>query len=143
MPDDFDGAKLALVHGDAIVVILRDDNPGILYPDMWDFAGGAREGAEGPEETALRETREELGLVLTEDRLIWSCREESNIGQPVWCFAAEIAKRELSTIRLGDEGQCWKLMAISDFLSNPRAIPSLKRRLRLYLAWCAQNRCPT
>ncbi len=140
MHDDSDGAKLALVHWDAIVVILRDDIPGIPDPAMWDFAGGARDGAESPAETALRETREELGLVLSEDRLIWSCREEREVGRSVWFFAAEITEEELGTIRLGDEGQRWQLMPIGEFLSHPLAIPSLKRRLRRFLDLRDQNR---
>jgi len=140
MPDDFDGAKLALLHGESVVAILRDDRNDIPHPDMWDFAGGGREGAERPEETALRETLEELSLELAEDRLLWSCRENRVESAQVWFFAAEITETELGTLRLGNEGQSWRLIPISDFLSCSRAIPSLKRRLRLFLKWRDQKR---
>ena len=142
MPVDFDGAKLALVHPDGIVTILRDDRNDIPHPGMWDFAGGGREGAERPEETVLRETWEELGLKLGEDRLLWSICEDRENSAQVWFFVAEITDTDLRSIRLGDEGQRWHLMPVGDFLSDPLAIPSLKRRLRLFLKWRDQNRCP-
>ena len=140
MTTNFDGAKLALVHRDDVVTILLDDKNDIAYPGQWDFAGGGREGDERPEDTALRETREELGIELTEDRLLWSCREDREDGSEVWLFAAELLETEVGAIRLGHEGQCWRLMPLSDFLSNPNAIPSLKRRLQLYLDWRDQKR---
>lgn len=140
MTIDFDGAKLALIYRNAVVSILRDDREGIPHPGMWDFAGGGREGGERPEETAIRETQEELGLRLAEDRLLWSCREDREDSAEVWFFAAEITESELTTLRLGDEGQCWRLMPTPQFLSNPMAIPSLKRRLRHFLTWRDQNR---
>lgn len=37
---DFSGCKIALLYGDTILTILRDDIPTIPYPNMWDFPGG-------------------------------------------------------------------------------------------------------
>ena len=37
---DFSGCKIALLHGDTILTILRDDISTIPYPNMWDFPGG-------------------------------------------------------------------------------------------------------
>lgn len=45
---DFSGCKIALLHGDTILTILRDDIPTIPYPNMWDFPGGGREKDETP-----------------------------------------------------------------------------------------------
>jgi len=66
----FSGAKLALFLGVDLLVILRDDRPDIPYPGHWDFPGGGREGQETPEACALRETREEVGLVLRPSELV-------------------------------------------------------------------------
>ncbi len=47
-----------------ILLLLRDDNPDILYPDMWDIPGGHVEQNETPEECISREMKEEMGLNL-------------------------------------------------------------------------------
>ena len=57
MTEPFLGAKLAILVGDRIITILRDDIPTIPWPGHWDLPGGAREGAETPEETVLRELK--------------------------------------------------------------------------------------
>lgn len=41
-------------------MLLRDDKPGIPYPDTWDLPGGHMEGGELPRECICREMREEL-----------------------------------------------------------------------------------
>ncbi len=44
---------------------LRGSDPGIYAGGMWGIFGGHMEQGETPEETAIREIEEELGLVLT------------------------------------------------------------------------------
>ncbi len=41
---DFTGVKFALLVGKNILVILRDNKPGIPWPNMWELPGGGREG---------------------------------------------------------------------------------------------------
>jgi 8-oxo-dGTP diphosphatase len=41
-------------------MLLRDDKPGIPYPNMWDLPGGHLEKGEGPREGICREMQEEL-----------------------------------------------------------------------------------
>jgi len=43
---------------------LRDNKPGIPFPNHWDLIGGHVEDGETPEEALLREFKEELGLDL-------------------------------------------------------------------------------
>ena len=62
MTEPFLGAKLALLVGDRIVTILRDDIPTIPWPGHWDLPGGGREGDETPETCVLRELEEELAI---------------------------------------------------------------------------------
>jgi 8-oxo-dGTP diphosphatase len=45
-----------------VLLLLRDDNSEILYPNMWDIPGGNVENDENPEETVKREMIEEMGL---------------------------------------------------------------------------------
>ncbi len=47
-----------------ILLYLRDNKPGIPFPDHWDLIGGHVEDGESPEEALIREFKEELDLDL-------------------------------------------------------------------------------
>lgn len=131
--DDFSGAKLAVFLGRNLLVILRDDKPEIPYPGHWDLPGGGREGGESPVACALRETREEVGLVLQPENLVWSRAYRQPHGL-VWFYAAPLPAAAAGDIRFGDEGQGWALMAPQDYCAHPLAVPPFASRLREYLA---------
>lgn len=132
----FHGAKVALICGDKVATILRDDVPHIPYPGHWDLTGGGREGQESPETCALREAEEELGLRLPENRIIWgrAYTGKINMASVSWFFAAPISRAEVAQLRLGDEGSDWRMMPVDDFTAHPRAVPFLAARLRDFLA---------
>jgi 8-oxo-dGTP diphosphatase len=48
------------------LLALRDNKPGIPFPDHWDLIGGHVEDDESPEEALVREYKEELNLDLKE-----------------------------------------------------------------------------
>ncbi len=129
---NFAGAKLALFIGGNLAVILRDTRPDIPWPGRWDLPGGGREGDESPAHCALRETREELGLVVAATDLRWGQRFTGRSG-PVWFFAAHLDASRVRDVVFGDEGQRWTLMPPQTYLSDPLAIPHFQDRLRLYL----------
>ncbi|APE44766.1 DNA mismatch repair protein MutT [Sulfitobacter alexandrii] len=130
--DAFDGAKLALFIGAKLVVILRDDIPGLPFAGYWDLPGGGREGAETPLGCALRECREELGLQVPETAVIW--RQAFHEDRQVkWFFVAEQPAAVAGDIVFGDEGQRWTLMTPEEFLAHPKAVPAFQARLRLFL----------
>lgn len=130
---DFRGAKLALFIGGQLAVIMRDATPGLVWAGHLDLPGGGREGDETPEVCALRETREELGLIVEETALIWKRRFRASNGQPVWFFAAHLPAERAREIRFGNEGQYWQLMPPDEYLAHPRAIPHFAERVRIYL----------
>jgi 8-oxo-dGTP diphosphatase len=135
---NFDGAKLALVRGDDLIVILRDNIPTIPWPGHWDFPGGGREGDETPLDCALRELREELSLVLPPDAICWEIAQPNATGKTTWFFVARVDDLDLSLLQLGNEGQEWRLMGINQYLDHELTIPSLRTRL---LQWISeQNR---
>lgn len=128
----FHGAKLAILVGDTIATIQRDDIPTIPWPGYWDLPGGAREGDETPRTCVLRETHEELGVHVPVDRIVWGGCWPSPPSH-VWTFVAEWPEFDVSTVRFGDEGRRWALAPISWFLTRAKAIPSQKNRLSSYM----------
>lgn len=135
----FSGAKLALFIGPDLLVIRRDDNPDIPYPGHWDLPGGGREGDETPQDCVLRETHEEVGLVLTERDLVWSHSYLRPRGR-VWFFAAELPADTRDRVRLGSEGQGWRLMSAREYCAHPLAVPHFVPQIRHYLDERAADR---
>ena len=135
---DFHGAKAAILIGERLLTILRDDVPHIDWPGWWDLPGGGREGEELPEETILREISEEVGLTLTPGSLGWRRPFPSitKAGSVSWFFVIELAAEAEAEadIVFGDEGQGWRLVEPGSFLEDQQAIPYLKERLRVWLA---------
>ncbi len=135
----FHGAKLAILVGDRIVTILRDDRPGLAWPGYWDLPGGGREGDETPEACVLRELHEELGLTLSEADLHWRLEAFTPEGLRVWFFVSEQGDFDPYAVRFGDEGQAWRLVEIDWFLADPGVIPRHRDRLRTYLDFKANG----
>src|SRR6185312_15313182 len=76
-----------------ILLLLRDDKPGINYPGHWSLIGGHRDGEETIHETARRETLEEIGLDLPDLRRIATRRDQGGTGSLV-AFLAEHLPRQ-------------------------------------------------
>jgi 8-oxo-dGTP diphosphatase len=133
--DDFQGSKGALLLGDRLLVTLRDDFDWIPYPDHWDFVGGLREPGENPRETLLREAREEVGLDLGPAEWLWerTFPSATKQGETIWFYVLRLPAEAERDIVFGDEGQGWKLIPPRDFLSMPKAVPSLQERLKVWL----------
>ncbi|MBS0125728.1 NUDIX domain-containing protein [Thetidibacter halocola] len=128
----FAGAKLLPFIGNRLLVVQRDFTPGIVWPGWHDLPGGMREGAESPMACALRETREEVGLVLAEDDLRLAHLQDIS-GRRVWFFAAHLPASHATGVVLGDEGLGWQLMPPDVFATHPRAIPTFRTILRVYM----------
>jgi 8-oxo-dGTP diphosphatase len=68
-----------------VLLILRDNKPGIPYPNTWDFPGGHAEGGESPSECISREMNEELpGLDLGNFRLYEIVEFPQQINYVFW-----------------------------------------------------------
>jgi len=133
----FSGAKLALFIGADLLVIQRDDRPDIPWPGHWDLPGGGREGDETPEACALRETREEVGLVLQASDFVWARNYQRPRGT-VWFFAAHLSSEASNLIRFGSEGQGWRLMDPVLYCDHRLAVPHFAEQLRQYLVQSAR-----
>ena len=133
---EFAGAKLALFIGARLLVIRRDDRPDIPWPGYLDLPGGGREPGETAEACILRETREETGLLLTAEHLIWA-RFYPEDPTPAWFFAAHLPSRAERDVVFGEEGQGWALMEPQTYVDSAEAVPHFRLRVRDYL--CSRN----
>jgi 8-oxo-dGTP diphosphatase len=127
--------KVALLHGDDLLMLLRDNKPGLRFANMWDFPGGGREGEETPEECAIREIQEEFNIVLHADSFVFK-KEYPTMHDPLlraWFLVGHISAADISTIIFGNEGQGWKLFPQSDFFAQVDVVPQLKGRFQDYL----------
>lgn len=133
--EDFSGVKIALIKGNELLVILRDNKPGLRFADMWDLPGGGREGNETPFECVSRELNEELGLTIKSNSIIWTKIYPAmhNPAEIAYFMVASIKDEDVDNIIFGDEGQRWELMDIKDFLKNKKTISFLKKRLKDYI----------
>lgn len=132
----FVGAKILLVGRGCALTYLRDDRPGLPWAGRWDLPGGGREGDETPEACVLRELAEEFGLALPVTRLIWA-RAFPAMDHPGWLgwfFAGRLSGAEEAAIRFGDEGQCWRMMPLAEWLTHPQAVAPLQDRSHIALA---------
>ncbi len=129
----FVGAKLALYLGDQLVVILRDDLPDLIFPNHWDLPGGGREGDETPLVCALRECKEELGLLVPPDAVVWG-RAFAEPAGTKWFFVARMPATAADDVVFGDEGQGWALMNEGTYIAHPMAVPAFRYRIKLWMA---------
>jgi len=127
-PSRFLGAKLFLFLGSDLVVIKRDDKPEIPFPGYWDLPGGGREPGETPQQCVLRETREEVGVKLDPQHLVWA-----RFYGRSWMFAGHLPLARRGELQLGDEGQELRLMSVEAYLEHPKAVPQFVSRLQHYL----------
>ncbi|KMW59112.1 MutT/nudix family protein [Candidatus Rhodobacter oscarellae] len=129
--NDFSGAKIAILARDHVLALLRDNKPGIPFPNMWDLPGGGRDGAEAPLDCALRELWEEAAIRISPEDVTWRrlYRNPQPGGLAHWFFVARPGWLTLPPPRLGDEGQAARWMPVEKFLSLENVVPHLVVRL--------------
>lgn len=131
---NFNGVKAAVFHQDKLLVYLRDDKPGLMFANMWDFPGGGREGEETPFECLARETEEEFGILISESDVVYWKEYPAmhDASLKAWFAVIDLPDSLANSITFGDEGQRWCWMSVEDFLDRDDAVPFLKGRLTDY-----------
>jgi 8-oxo-dGTP diphosphatase len=131
-----EGALLLMVAADGrIAVQLRDD---AKYAGYWGLFGGWKEDGEQPEETALREAREELSITLDPTRLEHLITRVSENGIRAYLYHYPLTD-ELEHAEL-HEGIAFQLMSPDELMSQDRVIPFHRELLNWY--WSRKEPSP-
>lgn len=132
---DFTGTKVALIYEGKLIMLLRDNKPGLNFANMWDFPGGGRENNERPIECATREIEEEFGITLDPNSFIWQKEFPSmhEADRKAYFLVAHASKEQVDSIQFGNEGQGWDFMDIDSFFDRDDIVPHLKHRFKDYL----------
>lgn len=62
-------ASKSLITKDEKILLLKRSDDVPEYEDQWDFPGGRQESGETPEQTLIRETKEEVNLDVVPDKI--------------------------------------------------------------------------
>jgi 8-oxo-dGTP diphosphatase len=129
-----DGAKGLVFVGDQIIVYRRDTRTD-TYPLYLDLPGGGTEKGESPFETFKREVKEEFGLDLTPDDIVYARRYPSTLksSRLGYYLVAKLPEAAAARIKFGDEGTEYFLMAPEAYLDRDDAWPVFQERTADYL----------
>lgn len=132
------GASLAVIteneHGHHhILAIQRDETPSIAYAGYWELPGGTLEEGESPEEGAMRECREELGVEILPHEIHGNDRHLVEGSSNATLVVAMVAYEKALTLRLGDEGMDCGVIKLNEFIKRKDVIPEHRYRVRRYV----------
>ena len=104
-------------RGGKILLQLRDNKPGLPYPDCWGTFGGQIEEGETPEEAIRREIKEELNYELSDPEYFGNFPFD---GYDIYMFRkrdANITMRHLAV----REGQKGEFLTLTEVIQLPCA----------------------
>jgi 8-oxo-dGTP diphosphatase len=105
-----EGCSIVFINDkNQVLLFLRDDKPGIPYPNMWDVPGGHVEKDETPEQCIVREMKEEMGLDIKGFQLFSVYDFADRIEHVYW----QRANLDINKIRL-TEGQCLRWFSVDE-----------------------------
>ena len=97
------GVKAIVCRKGKILLILRDNDPTIAYPNKWNLPGGGIEDGEAPETAMRRELDEEINL--KDLQLTYVGTTSYSEGSLVYRFFCEVTDEQFASIKLVSEGQ--------------------------------------
>lgn len=134
LPGEYAGTKGLILFGGALVLAyVRDDNTE-SFPGFLDLPGGGREEGETPFQTYQREVKEEFGLDIEPQDVIFHTSYPSMLD-PSIAGHFIVARQSLGSIRqieFGNEGKSYQIMALNSLLDDERLIPFLKGKVEFF-----------
>lgn len=138
---DFHGVK-GLIFLEDKIIVFRRDNKTKDRPLQIDLIGGGRGQDETPFENFKREAKEEVGLDLQKDDIVFCKRYEGKKYEGTlykskfsYFFATRPLKFKESDIIFGNEGLEYMLMTPQEFIALPDAVKEHQDKALDYLKY--------
>lgn len=120
-------AGVILYYKNKIILQLRDKNSRTANPNLWGIFGGKIENGENPEQAAIRELKEELGLNVKKLKPFLKTKFK---GEKINIFIKNL--RDISNLKI-KEGQKIGLFSKEEILKLNNTVPGLKKMTKEYL----------
>lgn len=108
-----------------LLCCLRDNNPEIPFPDLWDFPGGGQDPGETLLECGVRELGEEFGLWGVSLRMIEEIPSQVTEGVVLGRAHGRLTSAQVGRIVFGSEGQRFGFYYPTEIASLP-FVPQLQ-----------------
>jgi 8-oxo-dGTP diphosphatase len=130
------GAK-GLVYIGSLLLVYRRDNKPKRAPLLIDVPGGGSDPGETGFETFQREVKEEFGLTINKENIVYAKRIPSRFpgeeGKFGYFAVAKLPDTAEKDIRFGDEGLEWMLMSEAEYLGHKDAWDIYRDRAKDYI----------
>ncbi len=131
---NFFGVKGLVFIGDKILVYRRDNKTKIC-PLLIDLPGGGREGKETPLETFSREVKEEFGININKDDVVFAKKYQGIVDSSLqhYFFITKSLNIKETDLILGNEGVEFYLLYPQTYLELTDAVENQQKRVKEYL----------
>jgi 8-oxo-dGTP pyrophosphatase MutT (NUDIX family) len=146
--DSFRDAAAAIIVLDdgRYLMQLRDDKPGIFYPDHWGLFGGAIDEGEDGEQALRRELREELDheadAVSYFTRMDFAFESLGAKPSVRLFYVVEMMASDMGRLKLG-EGRQMSALSPDEILLEKRVVPYDSFAIWMHCAWLSQGQPET
>lgn len=122
-------SKAVVIYKKKILLLLRDNIPGLKDANKWSLPGGILEPGETHKEALERELKEEINIVPQNVKYIGSLRFLFLFKHSF--FIVRLTTREFRKVKLGNEGQKLGWFKVKD-LENVNLGSNLSRYFKAY-----------
>jgi len=102
-----------VVASGKILLLQRDNNPGIRDPGCWQLPGGGVEDGETPDNAIKRELQEEIGIIPSSICFLTSPSSE------IRAYHVSLTDEEAMRVKKGDEGKDLRFFSFDELSSIP------------------------
>jgi 8-oxo-dGTP diphosphatase len=107
-----------LTYKNKILLMLRDDKPGISSPNCWGLIGGHVEPGEKPDDAIVREVAEETNLKINNKILLFHSEFSIDTGKKEFFFYhIPLTQANIKNVQLMDEGQALEFKTLEELKS--------------------------